>query len=94
VIARTTCSASPAYLSIYPHSRVYKCYAENGRNFPGVVKGDELTTGYSFVATIFTASRRVVWCKQNPHPDEKSGTRNANHIAPAARCAGKLREVL
>jgi hypothetical protein len=93
-IVGTKCDPSPAYLSIYPQSRVYKCFAANDTSFQGNLKGDELRTGYAFVATIYSASRQVVWCKQNPHPDEKSGTRNANHIAPVARCAGKLRQVL
>src|SRR3954470_2977860 len=92
-ILRTDCSASPAYVSVYPHSRVYKCFVLTTTGHQGVLPGDEFGTGYSFVATIYFPQRRLVWCKENPHPDEK-GARGANHVVTSPRCAGKLREVL
>src|SRR3954451_13297172 len=78
-ILRTDCSASPPYVAVFPHSRVYKCFVLMTTGHQGVLPGDKFGTGYSFVATIYSAQRRVVWCKENPHPDEK-GARGANHV--------------
>jgi hypothetical protein len=58
----------------------------------GVFKGDEFGTGYPFVATAYRNDRTVVWCKENPRPDEKGRQFGDSRISP--RCAGKLSEVL
>jgi hypothetical protein len=91
-ILGTNCEASPAYLSVYPDSRVYKCFVKTSTGHRGVLEGDEFGTGYPFVATIYNADRRVVWCKENPRPDEKGRQFADSRISP--RCAGKLSEVL
>jgi hypothetical protein len=88
----TRCEASPAYISVYPGSRVYKCFVKTSTGQQGVLEGDRFGTGYPFVATIYTARRALVWCKENPRPDEK-GRRYADaRLSP--RCAGKLSEIL
>lgn len=88
----TKCEPSPAYLSVYPASRVYKCFVKTSTGHQGVLKGDRFSTGYAFVATIYRDERTVVWCKENPRPDEKGRQFADVRISP--RCAGKLSEVL
>lgn len=88
----TKCEASPAYDSVYPGSRVYKCFVKTSTGHQGVLEGDRFGTGYPFVATIYPAARRLVWCKENPRPDEKGRQYGDARLSP--RCAGKLSEIL
>jgi hypothetical protein len=88
----TSCEASPAYDALYPQSRVYKCFVTTTTGHQGVLPGDRFGTGYPFVATVYTRSRVVIWCKENPRPDEKGRQFGDSRISPA--CAGKLSEVL
>jgi hypothetical protein len=91
-VLRTNCAATPPYIAIYPHSRVYKCFVTTETGLQGE-GGDKLGTGYPFVATVYPATRRVVWCKQNPHADEK-GARGMVHVKVSPACAGKLTALL
>jgi hypothetical protein len=86
------CAPASAGVIQFPDSRVYKCFVETATNIKGQ-GNDVLGTGYPFVATIYTRTRRVAWCKENPHADEK-GFRGAIHVKLSPVCAGKLTHVL
>jgi hypothetical protein len=88
----TKCEASPSYDSVYPGSRVYKCFVKTSTGHQGVLQGDRFGTGYPFIATIYVAQRKLVWCKENPRPDEKGRQNGDSRLSP--RCAGKLSEIL
>lgn len=88
----TRCEGAPAYASVYAHSRVYKCFVKTSTGHQGVLAGDRFGTGYPFVATIYTAKRELIWCKENPRPDEKGRQYGDARLSP--RCAGKLSEIL
>jgi hypothetical protein len=88
----TGCEVSPPYDSLYRGSRVYKCFVKTSTGHQGVLEGDRFGTGYPFVATIYTARRKLVWCKENPRPDEKGRQYADAKLSP--QCAGKLREIL
>jgi hypothetical protein len=88
----TSCSPATANVVQFPHSRVYKCFVKTSTGHKGVLEGDQFGTGYPFVATIYTAKRRVAWCKENPRPDEKGRRLTGLKLSPV--CAGKLSKVL
>src|SRR5207244_1117253 len=69
VLSNRCASAGPDTVQ-FPHSKVYKCFVHTATGIPGE-GSDVLGTGYPFVATIYTAERRLAWCKENPHADEK-----------------------
>ena len=91
-VLATRCNATSAAVARFPASRVYKCFVKTETGIPGQ-DGDVLGTGYPFVATIYTDKRRLAWCKQNPHADEK-GMRGDLRVRMSPVCAGKLAEVL
>jgi hypothetical protein len=91
-ILGTRCEASPPYDTVYPGSRVYKCFVKTSTGHQGVLEGDRFGTGYPFVATIYVAQRRLLWCKENPRPDEKGRQYADSRLSP--RCAGKLSAIL
>jgi hypothetical protein len=88
----TRCESVPSYDSVYPGSRVYKCFVKTSTGQQGVLKGDQFGTGYPFVGTIYVAERKLIWCKENPRPDEKGRQYGDARLSP--RCAGKLSEIL
>jgi type II secretory pathway pseudopilin PulG len=90
----THCDPVPSYDAVYPHSRVYRCFVTTSADFHGTVgNGGTFASGYPFVATIYPRTRRLVWCKENPHADEKGG-RDSFNVTLSPRCAGKLNEVI
>jgi hypothetical protein len=91
-VLSTQCSYTSADVTQFPGSRVYKCFVKTATGLPGE-GGDVIGTGYPFVATIYTHERRVAWCKQNPHADEK-GSRGDIRVKVSPVCAGKLSQVL
>lgn len=88
----TRCEASLPEDSVYPDSRVYKCFVKTSTGHQGVLAGDRFGTGYPFVGTIYTKKRELIWCKENPRPDEKGRQYGDARLSP--RCAGKLSEIL
>jgi len=91
-ILETRCDAATPDVIQFPNSRVYKCFVETASNIPGENK-DVLGTGYPFVATIYTKHRRLAWCKENPHADEKGSRGDVRtHVSPV--CAGNLSAVI
>jgi hypothetical protein len=91
-VLSTNCDPISASVAQYPGSRVYKCFVKTATGLRGEGR-DVLGTGYPFVATIYTKQRRVAWCKQNPHADEK-GSHGDVRVKTSPVCAGKLSEVL
>jgi type II secretory pathway pseudopilin PulG len=87
----TACEAGGKALSVFPQSRVYKCFVKTTTGQPGQ-GGDVLGTGYPFVATVYTKAGRVAWCKENPKPDEKGRRLLGVRVSPV--CAGKLSAIL
>ena len=91
-VLSTSCERAGTATIQFPHSSVYKCFVNTASGIPGE-GGDVLGTGYPFVATIYTATRRLAWCKENPHADEK-GSKGDVRVKVSPVCAGKLSEVL
>jgi hypothetical protein len=88
----TKCEAAALDVVQFPSSRVYKCFVQTATGLPGE-GSDVIGTGYPFVATIYTGSRKLAWCKENPHADEK-GSRGDVRVKLSPVCAGKLTQVL
>jgi type II secretory pathway pseudopilin PulG len=91
-VLSTSCEAASADVIQFAGSRVYKCFVKTATGLRGE-GSDVLGTGYPFVATIYTKQRRVAWCKENPHADEK-GTKGDVRVKMSPVCAGKLSQVL
>jgi hypothetical protein len=91
-VLKTQCQPASADVIAFPFSRVYKCFVVSASGLHGEGK-DILGTGYPFVATVYTKNRRLAWCKENPHADEK-GSRGDVRVRLSMVCAGKLAEVL
>src|SRR3954469_2810206 len=91
-VLATKCEPASANVVQFPRSRVYKCFVRTATGLPGEGK-DVIGTGYPFVATIYTTQRKLAWCKENPHADEK-GSRGDVRVKLSAVCAGKLTQVL
>jgi hypothetical protein len=91
-VLSTKCTPTSPEVSTFPDSRVYKCFVKTATGLPGQ-NGEVLGTGYPFVATIYNKERRLAWCKQNPHADEK-GSHGDVRVRTSPVCAGKLSEVL
>ena len=91
-VLSTTCNPTSTAVSQFPQSHVYKCFVKTTTGLPGE-DGDVIGTGYPFVATIYEKDRRLAWCKQNPHADEK-GMRGDVRVKMSPVCAGKLSQVL
>jgi hypothetical protein len=92
-VLSTTCSPATANVIKFADSRVYKCFAQTSTGHQGEFYDDRLSTGYPFIATIYARTRKIAWCKQNPHPDEK-GDRGFLRVRMSPVCAGKLAQVL
>jgi hypothetical protein len=92
-VRRTHCDAVPRFDTVYAHSRVYRCFVTTSGDFHGTIGHGVFATGYPFVATIYPRDRRLIWCKENPHADEKGG-RDSYNATLSPRCAGKLNEVI
>jgi hypothetical protein len=91
-VLSTKCEAAAADVIQFPASRVYKCFVKTATGLRG--EGSDLIgTGYPFVATIYAKQRRLAWCKENPHADEK-GTTGDVRVKVSPVCAGKLSQVL
>jgi hypothetical protein len=91
-IVGTTCNPAGLTVVRYPHSRVYKCLVATGSNLPGEGK-DRFAVGYEFVATIYTKTRRLAWCKTNPQPGEQTHGGLAR-VKLSPECAGVLAELI
>jgi type II secretory pathway pseudopilin PulG len=91
-ILSTRCHPTSAAVAQFPSSRVYKCFVKTATGLPGEGK-DVLGTGYPFVGTVYSAKRRLAWCKENPHADEK-GTKGDVRVKVSPVCAGRLAEIL
>jgi hypothetical protein len=91
-VLSTRCESAGEAVIQFPASRVYKCFVKTATGLQGE-GNDVLGTGYPFVATVYTKVRRVVWCKENPHADEK-GSRGDVRVKMSPVCAGKLSQVL
>jgi hypothetical protein len=91
-VLSTNCDPTSASVTQFPGSRVYKCFVKTETGLRGEGR-DVLSVGYPFVATIYAKQRRLAWCKQNPHADEK-GMRGDVRVKTSPVCAGKLSEVL
>jgi hypothetical protein len=91
-VLSTRCDYTSAAVAQFPASRVYKCFVKTATGLPGQ-GGEVIGTGYPFVATIYTHERRLAWCKQNPHADEK-GSHGDVRVKMSPVCAGKLSQVL
>lgn len=91
-ILATKCETAAADVIQFPASRVYKCFVKTATGLHGE-GADLIGTGYPFVATIYTKQRRLAWCKENPHADEK-GTKGDVRVKVSPVCAGKLSQVL
>jgi hypothetical protein len=91
-VLSTRCEAAGEAVIQFPSSRVYKCFVKTATGLHGQ-GNDVIGTGYPFVATIYTKERRLAWCKENPHADEK-GTKGDVRVKVSPVCAGKLSEVL
>jgi type II secretory pathway pseudopilin PulG len=87
----TACEAGGKNVIQFPQSRVYKCFVTTATGLHGE-GGDVLGAGYPFVATVYTKSGRVAWCKENPQPDEKGRRLLGVRVSPV--CAGKLSAIL
>ena len=91
-VLSTACTYTSTDVTQFPGSRVYKCFVTTASGLRGE-GSDVLGTGYPFVATIYAKQRRLAWCKQNPHADEK-GTKGDVRVKTSPVCAGKLSQVL
>jgi hypothetical protein len=91
-VLSTKCDPTSAAVAQFPESTVYKCFVKTATGLRGQDR-DVLGMGYPFVATIYTRQRRLAWCKQNPHADEK-GMRGDVRVKTSPVCAGKLSAVL
>ena len=91
-VLSTRCEPASPNVIRFPDSRVYKCFVTTATGLPGE-GGDILGTGYPYIATIYAKQRRLTWCKENPHADEK-GSHGALRVKISPVCAGKLSEVL
>jgi type II secretory pathway pseudopilin PulG len=91
-VLSTHCEPAATGVAQVTASRVYKCFVKTATGLRGEGQ-DILSTGYPFVATIFSKRREVVWCKQNPHADEK-GSHGDVRVKLSPLCAGRLRAVL
>ena len=91
-VLSTACTPTSAAVSQFPQSHVYKCFVKTATGLRGE-GGDVIGTGYPFVATIYEKTRRLAWCKQNPHADEK-GSKDDVRVRTSPVCAGKLAQVL
>jgi hypothetical protein len=91
-VLSTACTYTSADVTQFPGSRVYKCFVKTATGLPGE-GGEVLGTGYPFIATVYAKQRRLAWCKQNPHADEK-GTKGDVRVPTSPVCAGKLSQVL
>jgi hypothetical protein len=91
-VLSTRCEPASTNVIQFPHSRVYKCFVKTATGLRGE-GNDVLGTGYPFVATIYSKERRLAWCKENPHADEK-GSRGDVRVTVSPVCAGKLSQVL
>jgi hypothetical protein len=91
-VLSTRCDPTSAAVSQFPDSQVYKCFVTTQTGLRGE-GNDVLGTGYPFVATVYMKERRLAWCKQNPHADEK-GMRGDVRVRMSPVCAGKLTQVL
>ena len=92
-VLSTKCTAASNYVIQFPSSRVYKCFVLTTSALQGE-GNDKFGTGYPFVATIYTRTRRLAWCKENPRPDEKTKGHSLANVRLSPVCAGKLSEVL
>jgi hypothetical protein len=92
-VVSTTCSAATTDVVQFAHSRVYKCFVQTSPDKRGE-GNDVIGTGYSFVATIYTDSRKLAWCKENPRPDEQTQGHSLANVKLSPECAGKLSAVL
>jgi hypothetical protein len=93
-VGGTRCEASSAASARYPASRVYRCVTYDR---PRTGAGSGITTGYSFVATIYTRARSIAWCKHNPQAGiaQPGGTADqAGHVRLSPVCAGRLADLL
>jgi type II secretory pathway pseudopilin PulG len=93
-VLSTACDPATRYVIQFPASRVYKCFVKTTTGHAGVLPGDQFGTGYPFVATIYTRTRRIAWCKENPRPDEKTRGHKLADVKMSPVCAGKLSQVL
>jgi type II secretory pathway pseudopilin PulG len=91
-VLSTSCSAASRDVIQFPRSRVYKCFVTTSTGAPGQFADERLGTGYPFVATVYSRTRRIAWCKENPRPDEKGRRLTGVRLSPV--CAGKFSEVL
>jgi hypothetical protein len=92
-IVATQCSAAGRYVIQFAHSRVYKCFVATATNLQGE-GNDKFDTGYPFVATIYTRTRKLAWCKENPQPGEKTRGHGLARVVMSPVCAGKLSALL
>jgi hypothetical protein len=93
-IRGTRCEASNASSSRYPASRVYRCVTHDRASGAA---GSGLSTGYSFVATIYARRRLITWCKHNLQAGiaQPGGTPDqAGHVRLSPKCAGRLADLL
>jgi hypothetical protein len=91
-VLSTSCTPAGSSTRQFADSQVYKCFVKTATGLRGEGT-DVLDTGYAFVATAYEAQRRVAWCKQNPHADEK-GSRGDVRVKLSPVCAGRLTAVL
>ena len=70
---------------------IYDCTAVSSN--PRGSRGEQLSVGYDFIATVDLHRGRFCWCKLNTLPSEHE-IRDIPHVAPSRRCAGPLRSVL
>jgi hypothetical protein len=89
----TKCEPAAANAIQFPASRVYKCFVATASGLRGE-GNDRFATGYPFIATIYTRTRRLAWCKENPRPGEKTGGKGLAAVQLSPVCAGKLSQVL
>jgi hypothetical protein len=91
-VLSTRCEPAADGVIQFPASRVYKCFVKTATGLHGE-GNDVIGTGYPFVATIYSKQRRLAWCKENPHADEK-GSKGDVRVKVSPVCAGKLSQVL
>ena len=88
------CEASSIASARYWGSRVYRCLTYER---PTTGRGSGVSTGYSFVATIYMRTRKLAWCKHNPQAGiaQPGGTADQlGHVRLSTECAGKLADFL
>src|SRR3954447_22275177 len=91
-VLSTRCEPAADRVIQFRASRVYKCFVKTATGLRGE-GADVLGTGYPFVATVYTKQRRLAWCKENPHADEK-GSKGDVRVTVSPVCAGKLSQIL